>query len=97
MIDQYIRNAIAFIGAIVFVLGGLYLIDQYSGWRPFEGRGTATEINGSADAFSPMAESGSDAHQVSNDFSGRRDETVTTQKSEQDHRMRRGRQSILPD
>lgn len=80
MIDQYIRNAIAFIGAIVFVLGGLYLIDQYSGWRPFEGLVTTPEINGSAGALSPMAERGSDAHQVSNDFAGPRNETVTTQK-----------------
>jgi hypothetical protein len=38
MMDQYIRNAIAFIGAVVFVFGGLYLVDLYSGWRLFADR-----------------------------------------------------------
>ena len=35
MLDQYIRNAISFVGAFVVVFGGLYLVDYYSGWRPF--------------------------------------------------------------
>lgn len=38
MMDQYIRNAIAFIGAVVVVFGGLYLVDLYSGWRLFADR-----------------------------------------------------------
>jgi len=38
MMDQYIRNAISFIGALVFVFGGLYPIDLYSGWRLFADR-----------------------------------------------------------
>jgi hypothetical protein len=38
MMDQHIRNAISFVGAFVFVFGGLYLVDLYSGWRLFADR-----------------------------------------------------------
>jgi hypothetical protein len=85
MMDQYIRNAISFVGAFVFVFGGLYLVDYYSGWRPFadwrpfEGAMATTEMKERMGAVSPMAEAGSAAHRVSNDFSGRHD-TVTDPK-----------------
>lgn len=75
---QHIRNAISFIGSIVFVFGGIYLVDQYSGWRPFEDRVAATAIKESTDAVSPMAEGGSANHQVSNDYSGTQGEAATT-------------------
>lgn len=68
MMDQYIRNAISFVGAFVFVFGGLYLVDYYSGWRPFEGPVATTEMKERMGAVSPMAEAGSAAHRVSNDF-----------------------------
>lgn len=98
--NQYFRNALCFVGAIVFVFGGLYLVDQYSGWRPFDGRVGTTAINGSAVAVSPNAEGGSAARRVPNDFSGSANETVTRQdrydaNTEQDSPMRRGRQSSL--
>ncbi len=86
MMDQYIRNAISFVGAFVFVFGGLYLVDYYSGWRPFadwrpfESQVATTEMQDRAGAVSPMAEAGSTAHRVSNDFSSRRDQTVTNLK-----------------
>lgn len=78
--NQHFRNVLSIVGAIVFVFGGLYLVDQYSGWRPFEGRVANAEINGRAGALSPAAETISDANQASNDFSGPREATVSAQK-----------------
>jgi len=100
MMIQHFRNALSIVGAFVFVFGGLYLIDEYSGWRPFEGLLANAEVNGSVAALSSMAESGSDSRQASNDFSGSQNETLTRQdrydaKTDQDSPMRRGRQSIL--
>ena len=72
MTDQHIRNAISFVGAFVFVFGGLYLVDYYSGWRPFadwrpfESRVASTEVKG------PVT------YQASNDFSGSRETATTT-------------------
>jgi hypothetical protein len=87
MLDQHIRNAISFVGAFVFVFGGLYLVDYYSGWRPFadwrpfESRVATAEMERERiGAVSPMAEAGSATHRVSNDFSDRRDDTVTNPK-----------------
>lgn len=100
MMIQHFRNVLSIVGAVVFVFGGLYLIDEYSGWRPFEGQLANAEVNGSVAALSSMAESGSDSRQASNDFSGSQNETFTRQdrydaKTDQDSPMRRGRQSIL--
>ena len=100
MMIQHFRNALSIVGAFVFVFGGLYLIDEYSGWRPFEGQVANVEINRSARALSSMADSGSEAHQGSNDFSGPRNETASQQdhydvKTEQDSPMRRGRNNSL--
>lgn len=56
MMDQYIRNAISFIGAFVFVFGGLYLVDLYSGWRLFADRtisDTQTKVAALAGAQDP--------------------------------------------
>ena len=84
--EQYIRNVISFVGAFVFVFGGLYLVDYYSGWRPFadwrasERQMATTEMNDRVGAVSPMAEAGSPTHRVSNDFSGQREDTVTNPK-----------------
>ena len=86
MMDQHIRNAISFVGAFVFVFGGLYLVDYYSGWRPFadwrpfESQMATTEMNDRAGSVFPMAEAGSAPHRVSNDFSARHDQTVTNPK-----------------
>lgn len=100
MMIQHFRNVLSIVGAIVFVFGGLYLIDEYSGWRPFEGQLANAEVNASAGALSSMAEGGSDSRQAANDFSGSQNETFTRQdrydaKTDQDSPMRRGRQSIL--
>ena len=81
--DQHFRNVISFVGAIVFVFGGLYLVDQYSGWRPFERQVVTTEIKGSVGAVSPIAQGGPAARQASYDFPGPRDETVTAPKPNQ--------------
>ena len=100
MMIQHFRNVLSIVGAVVFVFGGLYLIDEYSGWRPFEGQLANAEVNAGAGALSSMAESGSDTRQASNDFSGSQNETFARQdrydaKTDQDSPMRRGRQSIL--
>jgi hypothetical protein len=60
MMDQYIRNAISFIGAIVFVFGGLYLADLYSGWRLFADRtisDTQTRVAALSGAYDQTATS----------------------------------------
>lgn len=86
MMDQHIRNAISFVGAFVVVFGGLYLVDYYSGWRPFadwrpfESQVATTEMKDRVGSVFPMAEAGSATHRVSNDFSGRHDQTVTNPK-----------------
>ena len=60
MMDQYIRNAISFIGAFVFVFGGLYLVDLYSGWRLFADRtirDTETRVAALSNTPNPAAAS----------------------------------------
>ena len=84
MMDQHIRNAISFIGAFVVVFGGLYLVDYYSGWRPFadwrpfQSQVATTGMNDRAGSVFPMAEAGSAAHRVSNNV--RHDQTVANPK-----------------
>jgi hypothetical protein len=85
MMDQYIRNAISFIGAFVVVFGGLYLVDYYSGWRPFAGwrpfesqvGSTEIEMKDRTGSVFPIAQAGSAADRASNGFSGRHAQTVT--------------------
>ena len=90
MMNQHFRNVISFVGPFVFVFGGLYLVDYYSGWRPFadwrpfERQVATTEMKESVGAVSPMAEAGSVTHRVSNDFSDRHDQTVTIFRCDRD-------------